>query len=571
VSTEDKQTKYKIEANFDSLAALRAAIQEKFKIDDSFRLRYYDNDFDFVDFKDLSELPKPLAQLQILPTAPVPPLVGQVEERKFPRNSGEGLWVNDPIISYREQTCRKIYDIITQEGIVLLRSPPFTGKTSIVSLLHHYISGIGVKTYWISCLSFQEDLDELFRRKINMSFKEIVQTKEKTILLIDEAQILYFLGQNHEFWRIIKELQQSSNQYLNILFVASYGEAPMSVGGTVYGTPVVFKSYLDISTMYFSEGEANEMIQSFHKTDEGSLVSISPEVAKVIYSCTSGHPGLFRTCLNSLAEKFTPIRQSKKEVSDGDKISYLMSHEFKHRVSLTRAVNPPLSFESPEREFIDKLLRNDTMLMPEKPQDENTCLYLIRAGIFARNNDRLSFPAPLLRMIYMQRLHSSTVPTEGSEHLEPFIIESIRRMDHRTLRNSLGVGTDDKILERGWGMEFYRTSTSILTASHSISPEVGRTFHSQGLMDFYIDGSLKWAIELLREGDRAKEHQDRFKPGGMYYIMRDNINEIVLLDFRSKPIKKMRNHFWYIIYNLDYSRVTIRRKDLPDEIIDLSG
>lgn len=95
-------------------------------------------------------------------------------------------------------------------------------------------------------------------------------------------------------------------------------------------------------------------------------------------------------------------------------------------------------------------------------------------------------------------------------------------MNRTTLKKSMSKGVDGILYERHWQMEFYRVATSQLAPEHTISPDVGKVFGTTGFLDFYVDGGLKWAIELLREGDRAQEHSDRFKPDGRYKEMLAN-------------------------------------------------
>ncbi len=74
-------------------------------------------------------------------------------------------------------------------------------------------------------------------------------------------------------------------------------------------------------------------------------------------------------------------------------------------------------------------------------------------------------------------------------------------------------------------MEFYRAAASLLSSNHMISPDVGYVFGSNGYLDFYVNGSkLQWGIELLREGQKEKEHSDnRFKKGGAYAILMNHM------------------------------------------------
>ncbi len=69
------------------------------------------------------------------------------------------------------------------------------------------------------------------------------------------------------------------------------------------------------------------------------------------------------------------------------------------------------------------------------------------------------------------------------------------------------------------------------------SPDPGcnptQVFGAKAFVDFWVSkpgSSLAWAVELLCEGDRAKEHQQRFEPGGRYADL--PMTNFALIDFR---------------------------------------
>jgi hypothetical protein len=60
-------------------------------------------------------------------------------------------------------------------------------------------------------------------------------------------------------------------------------------------------------------------------------------------------------------------------------------------------------------------------------------------------------------------------------------------------------------------MAWYYTATGTSPVGSTISPDVGSVFGSVGFLDFYVNG-----VELLRQGDKMKEHAHRFVRGGQY-------------------------------------------------------
>jgi len=83
--------------------------------------------------------------------------------------------------------------------------------------------------------------------------------------------------------------------------------------------------------------------------------------------------------------------------------------------------------------------------------------------------------------------------------------------------------------------EFYRALTSLLGNGVGISSKWSRG--NDGRVDFWISGP-KWGVQVLRDGDRLKDHCDRFLPGGKYYpwIESGSISDWIVLDCRcSRP------------------------------------
>ena len=77
-----------------------------------------------------------------------------------------------------------------------------------------------------------------------------------------------------------------------------------------------------------------------------------------------------------------------------------------------------------------------------------------------------------------------------------------------------------------------RSNCSILPElSHimqSLVAEGGR--ESSRVMDFYINGDLKWGIKLLIEGRNIREHLRRFLPNGKYACLIPA--DYIVVDFR---------------------------------------
>jgi hypothetical protein len=48
-------------------------------------------------------------------------------------------------------------------------------------------------------------------------------------------------------------------------------------------------------------------------------------------------------------------------------------------------------------------------------------------------------------------------------------------------------------------MEFYRVATFQISEGVCVSADVEHMFGTRGLVDFYVNDSRKWAVEILRD------------------------------------------------------------------------
>jgi len=142
------------------------------------------------------------------------------------------------------------------------------------------------------------------------------------------------------------------------------------------------------------------------------------------------------------------------------------------------------------------------------------------------------------RYIFATGLHQRVVDCLlGIEIQQPDIKESdlfeftsavLLRFSSRQLATPRQVGNSVQTTpEAQYQDEFYRCAHLHSEGSLVMFPEFGS---AKGRVDFFVD-SKKWAIEVLRNGDRIEEHLARFALEGKYRRMLDAADYIVL-DFR---------------------------------------
>ncbi len=92
-------------------------------------------------------------------------------------------------------------------------------------------------------------------------------------------------------------------------------------------------------------------------------------------------------------------------------------------------------------------------------------------------------------------------------------------------------------------------------------------------MDYFIDDTLGWAIELLREGQDMTEHARRFEANGTYSPLLPSTNAWCLIDFRTEKREVRANlpNMWHVLYADDFSEVIIMQPNHEKLRIRLLG
>lgn len=114
-------------------------------------------------------------------------------------NTYEGIDINNPDICPREETLRKLVEKLNEEGVLLVRSPPMAGKTSLAQLLEQYLLRDNtIRVFRISLLwlrrvggepwTFEERFKELMNGTTWSQFVDECKLI-KTFLIVDEVQV----------------------------------------------------------------------------------------------------------------------------------------------------------------------------------------------------------------------------------------------------------------------------------------------------------------------------------------------------------------------------------------------
>jgi hypothetical protein len=181
-----------------------------------------------------------------------------------------------------------------------------------------------------------------------------------------------------------------------------------------------------------------------------------------------------------------------------------------------------------------------TMETLDSLEDKETLAECFRRGWLhataVEDEDQYIFTTPLHRWFIEYYLGTRVVDTTPitDQTLLSFVIEVIRGFSPQTLssREKIGALKKQNPPDAHFQDEFYRGCHESSKGSFISFPESG---NARGKIDFYIPRG-EWGVELLRDGDRLKDHSSRFEGQGAYANM--NFKDYVTLDFRTKEPQK---------------------------------
>jgi len=153
----------------------------------------------------------------------------------------------------------------------LVRGPPSSGKTSL-GILSDSASKQGFQVHLLTLLGWiSRQPIEKYLQERGLPPSATWASLKNTIIIIDEAQLLYSLGADHPFWRQIKRIRQEDGGCC-VLFLGMYGE---SRDGYLTSTPITFPLVLGLETLRLTREEFDEFFAMYSTTEKGKVLALS--------------------------------------------------------------------------------------------------------------------------------------------------------------------------------------------------------------------------------------------------------------------------------------------------------
>ncbi|CAB4402141.1 unnamed protein product [Rhizophagus irregularis] len=506
-------------------------------------------------------------------------------------------------ICQRKSTIKRLLYDLFKKRIILVRSPPMAGKTSLAQLLEYNILQsdeakkgfrcvFRISLMWMVKRGMEWTFTEGFKALMGMEWGEFIQlcrdSDTDVVLIVDEVQLIYKPQNESEprnggniFWETFKEV----NQYLSNLHIvafASYGHYGVY---TVHGD----HSIMDISPpsilhkdntwgfadVRFTEEEFSDYFNKFCEMHLQMLKKDDiPFLHNYVREITAFHPGLVAFTMDEIIRRF--VKQPHK-LEFGDIFAYLKSYNFYSHLKGIRATPQVNDMSSEEKMIIDKVLFKKGLKIQTNGIPCNGRIIKTNVLVDKIGRSVLDFPAPLLRATYLQDRFGYVVRSESPpKTFKDFIKSVFTNMNPKILQNSKGKGKDGQLFECVWQMEFYRALLQVLPEDIYPSVDVGKVFGSKGYVDFYVNDKRHWAIELLRDEVKLNEHQQRFQRGGTYVPILKHTKQWAIIDIRNSKMKapeseKRKRNDIYVICGKNFESVQLIYPNGNKEDIRLLG
>ena len=462
----------------------------------------------------------------------------------------------------RRELVGKLQSLVSKNSIVLLSSPAGSGKSSLCKLFQAATKN--VELVFISFLDKRTPFAILYNAGIDLQDMKISKSigMKEVVFFLDDAQKKYGDAQ---FW---DSLVKATGGWMpeNIKFIIS---ATHSLSGGKE-SPVEFESLPKLSRLDFllTEQEAYQLLE-FRDTGLPPNIREHKILKDVVVNECGGLVGALRLSIDALEREFFSTKND--DVEEAKCLQYCLSDPFVQ--TMARCFGSSHSYPAGNDfiRFLKGCFENKTTWRDgfTQLQDEESYSSLKKAGILVELPDRsIGFSSPLSKRYYFKWIFPNRSPTAPSS-LSELIRNVVSNMSSTVLKNSTLPGDFPK---EAVFQHLFMEGLALHTPPYcSICPELSKIFppetnvnsqqatdDGRGEIDFYLNGTLRWGIELLVNGHGIGEHLSRFSPPNGKYVSLA-VNDYAVVDFRGNAtgqptdISKHPNRVSVFFKNDDYS------------------
>lgn len=442
-----------------------------------------------------------------------------------------GIDTSMPHLS-RSELVKKLVKQLKENQQSLIYSPPSTGKTSLLLLLEKKLCELpesddlaNVNFVLIQCPRHRSEaafstIKKL--AKLDLTMPQNCKDVRSTILVLDDSHHWFA---NEELWASLLRITDSRVlPNFRFLYVAT------QLLSKANPSPVFFKSLkrLGLKDFLVSQDELREIGQKKN-------VQFGKTFTRVLEAECAGIIGLYTITVDFLEVDFGQTTPEESAV-----LQHFYSSKFAEYMS--RCFGIDLDKEKHlDQDAMQVLLNLYCSAKPVVVQANQSMkegfARLIEAGILVGGESLYQFSSPYAKRYFFHYLFQGKRAEKYPENLKKLVLAVIGSMSSSQLQKSTVPGDFPK--EAAFQQVFVVGLAANTPPHVCICPELGRVFPAvegkepekiEGEIDFYIDGDIRWGIEIHIKGDRLQDHLARCAPTGKYGAL--NMKSYVVLDFR---------------------------------------
>ncbi|KAJ8596641.1 hypothetical protein M405DRAFT_928653 [Rhizopogon salebrosus TDB-379] len=493
-----------------------------------------------------------------------------------------------PLIPRAETVCA-LYQKLHQHGFILLRGPAGSGKSALMRLLQEYIHKKEPTTKVIRFLAGTECHDYLEELAANGWNRH-----DSSVLILDEGQVTYW---NDSLWTFFSDVLGQKQPYKHRVAISCGQASPtgpsaqdlvmplqLALHKTVTLCPIDHQDGTPPAGVFFTLREVGDLISTRYYGDH-----FTPGFVDWVHQFTGGHPGSTIDLLDAIenSDVYRSLLKKKKLYSPDDAQADLQMLLCKLEglgASIRRSLPSKLQLASDDA--LNHVLATicssnavtySTFTAPEHQTALRTS-YIngwVHTEVLDSIHHHYVLASPLHRQLLERKIWGK-LPERvfKSSHATPlaFCIEVIRQFSSNNLVSQRKVGPTGapRPPEAQYQDEFYRCTHLISQGATTIFSEYAL---GEGRVDFYIP-QKRWAVELLRDGQKLVEHCGRFLTSGRYGQSHD-IDDYIVLDCRTTTPQRSHpncKNLYHVVFTRGFTgaRVLDNKCGVVQDFISLS-
>ncbi|KAJ3017691.1 UNVERIFIED_CONTAM: hypothetical protein HDU68_011515 [Siphonaria sp. JEL0065] len=439
-----------------------------------------------------------------------------------------GINLNSPHLN-RKDLLTSIVGYLSTHRFVILSSPAGSGKTSLLQLLRRLAINSNIKCVYNRTTAGSFCAEVLRKASIDMNAKSCgYSADDVTYILIDDAQNSF---DDNAGWESFLKEPAGPDCWLPSSVKFIIASTHSLKGGFL--SPAGFTSLPTLSRKDFLVNNAEAL--GFLQSEIGLRHDMQFDSLRqtIIHQC-GGLVGALRLSVDSLTSSFP-----KSSPTENESLLFYLSAIVVAKMERLFGSDHAFPINEEFKTFLATCFTSGFTRSPVglRTDDEQIILRLQKAGILVEDAGLIGFSSVMAQRYFIQWLfphRSSTQP----ESLSALLKSSIQNMSRSLLVQSVVDGfpkeaTFQHLLMEGLA-KFTPPECSICPELLKVFPDGNQTGGLvSGDIDFYLNGPLRWGIELLVLGHGIGEHIDRFGPGGKYFKLA--VNDYAVVDFRVSP------------------------------------